>query len=170
MLYLCFNLYNEAPHIREHFEAAKRAAPHGKIVVVDGAYLNFPHDNPASTDGTVEIAQEFGAIVISCGGRPWPNEEVKRSAYFVGDSGDEYIVIDGDEELFGTVPQEIDPVDANVTLHRSDGHPPYPVFRYHKHLNGLKYHGHHNAIWRDGKHVKRKHCPENYRLAGIHFK
>jgi len=161
-LWLCFSIYNEAPHIRDYLLRCKCAAPHAKVIVVDGRYDPFPGESFHSDDGTLEIARELADVVIECpNGRPWPNEEVKRTAYFkVGENGDEYLVVDGDEEIIGSVsPQLPSALDANVQLHRDTGQKPYPVFRYHKHDDDLKVHGHHNAIWRRGIHIPRKKSP-----------
>lgn len=160
MLYLCFSVYNEMPHLWDYMLRSKYCAPHAKVVAVDGRYEAFPGESPWSDDGTVDIIRELADIVIECpNGKPWPNEEVKRSAYFVGQEGDEYLVVDGDEEIVGHVSPDLPTdLDANVELHRDTGQPPYPVFRYHKHDSSLKYHGHHNAIWRGGSHVPRRLC------------
>ena len=176
MLYICFNIFEEIEILERHIEAVRKAAPEGQIVVVDGAYQAYPHAceecyarddkvvtcehrGPDSADGTLELIDRIADHVIRCNGTPWPSEEVKRTQYFIGKEGDEYLVIDADEEIVGTFPMAVSLQDANCLLCRDDGSPGYPVFRYHKHSDGMKYHGHHNALWRNDKHIKPKRLP-----------
>ena len=151
MLYLCFCVYDEAEFLEKHIPAAKRAAPHAQVIVVDGAYVDFPHINCSSTDGTLDVASGLADHVITCS-TPWSSIEKKRSRYFVGKDGDEYLVVDSDEELVGAVPVDIEFVDARCKIHCDDGRD-YSVFRYHKHFGKMLYFGHHNALWRDGEYV-----------------
>jgi hypothetical protein len=157
------NLYDEMPWIEQHFQAVQRAAPHAKVVVVDGAYEKYPHPEgePQSTDGTLEFARENAHLVVECPYPDgWPSEEVKRSAYFVGEDGDEYFVVDGDEEVVGVVPTAVEAQDAMILLMRDDSSAMTRCFRYHKHGPEMRYHGHHNSLWRGKARVRKQLCPD----------
>lgn len=77
-----------------------------RIIVVDGAYQQFPHPEgvPQSTDATREIARCYGAEWIDCPDGGWPDQMTKRSAYLVGEDGDWYLHLDADERLKGELP------------------------------------------------------------------
>ena len=150
MLYICFNVFEECELLEEHILAAKKAAPSSQIVVVDGAYQQFKHEHPDSRDGTIEIARRLADCLIECD-KPWKNEPEKRSQYFVGKDGDEYLVVDGDEELVGTFPVNIPDRDGRCKFKEGMKH--RSVFRYHKHSDGMRYFGHHNALWRGNEFV-----------------
>jgi len=158
MLFICFSVFEEYPQLREHILAARRAAPHAEVVVVDGAFEAFPHESHVSQDGTLDIAYELAEHVIECR-RAWVNEETKRSQYFIGGEGDSYLVVDGDEEVIGAVPTVVAATDASVLLKRTNGCAPYSVFRYHKHGEGLRYYGQHNGVHRGAHYVRRNECP-----------
>ncbi|MCL4499143.1 MAG: hypothetical protein M1335_02730 [Chloroflexi bacterium] len=77
-----------------------------KIVIVDGAYADFPHSVPSSTDGTLEWIKERRKTdprieLIECA-EAWADEAAKRSAYFVGRDGDWYLHVDADERIVST--------------------------------------------------------------------
>jgi len=151
MMYLCFCVYDEVEFLEKHILAAKKAAPYAQVVVVDGAYVDFPHKHCSSTDGTLEVADNLADHVITCT-EPWKSIEEKRSRYFIGNNGDEYLVVDADEELVGVVPMDIELTDARCEIRCDDGRK-YSVFRYHKHFGSMFYFGQHNALWRDGVYV-----------------
>lgn len=152
-VWVAINAYEEAGSLSRAIASARRAAPKASIVVVDGAYAKFPHvEGPESTDGTIEEAERLADLVIRCrevdGKRvAWTDEVEKRNAYFVGEVGDTYVVLDADEELRGSVPERFFVHDMDVMLQRDDEVPPSPVYRVHAHREGMRYEGAHNALW-----------------------
>ncbi|MCL4499910.1 MAG: hypothetical protein M1335_06695, partial [Chloroflexi bacterium] len=101
-LIACVSVYNDSaslPHCLETLGGVD------EIVVIDGAYSDFPHEVPWSTDGTVELVNELKAadsrirlIEIQ---EAWKDEIEKRSAGFRGKEGDWYLNIDADEYING---------------------------------------------------------------------
>jgi hypothetical protein len=151
MIIVCLNVYEEVtflPRCIEHIRNSLRDICH-KIVVVDGAYKDFPHKTFWSDDGTLEIARKSADALIEAPKRAWDDEIEKRNAYWVGEDGDYYLVIDADEMLTGTFPPQPYPADANMMLVRNDNVPPYKVYRWHKHRRGIHYSGTHHAVWVD---------------------
>lgn len=72
--------------------------PDVPVMVVDGAYADYPHDHPYSTDGTVEIARAYGARVVEVD-RAWATQPEKRTATLV--AGEVVFVVDADEFVAG---------------------------------------------------------------------
>lgn len=73
-----FSVFNEAKFIGD---SVKRIAPWvGRIHVFDGAYKQFPHSDPYSTDGTLEIVESTcpSAYVHHCE-KAWDSQIAKRS-------------------------------------------------------------------------------------------
>jgi len=68
-----------------------------RVVVIDGAYRDFPHEVPWSTDGTLEIAERFGCEIVTVR-RPWESQIEKRTASLQFGT---VFVIDADELLEG---------------------------------------------------------------------
>jgi len=82
-----------------------------EIRIVDGAYRDFPHEKPWSTDGTIELVKEMqktdGRIKLITCTNPWKDEVEKRNAYFDSEDGDAnwYLQIDADEQVAGYDPE-----------------------------------------------------------------
>lgn len=96
----CVNVFNELDLLPECIDSLKGM---DEIRIVDGAYRDFPHEKPYSTDGTIEWAREQmekdkRIELITCS-KVWENEVEKRNAYFGADEGDWYLVIDADERI-----------------------------------------------------------------------
>lgn len=144
--------YNEAPRIQACLESLRHSV--NIIVYVDGAYADFPHETPFSSDGSLDVARDLAEIVVEAK-RPWQDEVQKRNAYLLGCPDDWYLHIDGDEELEGTLDrQELGQGDdLDILLSRDDGStsPGYWVYRAFKHRRGLHYFGTHHALWADGE-------------------
>jgi len=97
-------------------------APHvDRIIVIDGAYRNFPHDVHLSVDGSMEIADtvlkrcfpHVEAVFISTS-EPWTSEAEKRNAYLNRlRDGEWFIVLDGDEMLVGDVKAGLKEIQAS---------------------------------------------------------
>jgi len=125
-----------------------------RVVVVDGAYADFPHDRPYSTDETREIARCYGAEWIGCprvGGafRAWRDEVEKRNAYLVGEEGDWYFQIDADERLVGRIAERRDGALYSLMVCRGDGRTAWAQ-RIFQQRGDTRYEGTHYAVWRDG--------------------
>jgi hypothetical protein len=127
-----------------------------RIVVVDGAYAQFPHIEPVSTDATRAIALAYGAQWVDPPedgeGYPmaWPDQVVKRSAYFVGSEGDWYLWIDADERLVGCLPVPEDGQHYALQINTRDGRVSW-VPRLFQHRGRMRYEGSHNAVWSDDR-------------------
>lgn len=110
---------------------------------------------PESTDRTMEILKDFHVEkIIDCPhdaeGKPipWESEIVKRSTYFVGETGDLYFILDGDERVVGEFNRESVNEDANTIMLRPDDCTvAYKVLRIFKHHDGMHYEGAHHALW-----------------------
>jgi glycosyltransferase involved in cell wall biosynthesis len=144
------SFWQEAWAIERCLASIRRGCPNGvRIVAVDGAYAQFPHATPESTDGSLVIAERLADEVIRCpGGQAWPSEITKRNAYLsAGREGDTVLMVDADEELYGFVPSEIPAPEMDVRLERDDGVPPGRYLRLFRWRPGLRYEGTHHALW-----------------------
>lgn len=79
-----------------------------KVRLVDGAYADFPHELPYSTDGTLEIAERWGCEVVRVT-EPWKDQMTKRTAAIVQGLN---FILDADELLHTPLP--VLPKDADV--------------------------------------------------------
>lgn len=149
MIIAVINTYNDKDHIEKTLQSVKGKVD--KIVVVDGAYADFPHDVPYSTDGTLDIAKKYADVLIECPNqKAWHDEMVKRSAYLIGNEGDWYLMIDADELFEG----DLEPLR---TSKESDYFLPFTYeedygregkqYRLFKHRAGLIYARNHYTLW-----------------------
>jgi len=104
-MYATYNIYNNEPTLRRSLESILPYVE--KVIAVDGAYSNFPHENPQSTDATKETFHEFCGdklIWVDCEGKPWPTQIGKRNEYVkrVPD-GEWFLVMDGDKIIKGRI-------------------------------------------------------------------
>ena len=104
-MYATYIVYNNEPTIRRSLESIFPYVE--KVIAVDGAYSNFPHEKPQSTDGTKELFHELcedKLIWVDCEGEPWPTQIGKRSEYVkrVPD-GRWFMVMDGDMIIKGKI-------------------------------------------------------------------
>jgi len=120
-----------------------------EIVVVDGAYAQFPHTVPWSTDKTRQIAEAYGCRWIGCE-TAWPGQVEKRSAYLVGQEGDWYVHVDADERLCGVLPELVDGRHYALRVASRTGHESWSP-RIWQHKGHMRYEGSHNALWSDGE-------------------
>jgi len=146
-----------------------------RVVVVDGAYAQFPHGAPFSTDATEEIVRCYGADWVPCprdgdDGHPraWETQMEKRSAYLVGDVGDWYFRIDADERLVGNLPAE-DELEDGVTYAMrvrwaGQSMRPWTTCLF-QHRGRMRYEGAHCALWSDDQLISR--VGEARKLAGV---
>jgi len=122
---------------------------------------------PDSKDKTLQILKDYNVDrIIECekdekgDPKPWASECVKRSKYFVGEPGDVYLVIDGDERLTQRLDWEklTEPCYNFVICRDGQGSIPYQVMRIFHHHDGMKYEGAHHALWIDGQMWRREMC------------
>lgn len=115
------------------------------VVVVDGAYEEFPHEAPSSDDGTCEIAERWGAHVLRVT-EAWRDQCVKRTAAcdYAATFAPVVLVLDADEMLEGDVPVLPEGCDVGWVWIRSSLYPePYLQPRLYR--------------WRSGWHFERRH-------------
>lgn len=159
----CVSVFNDIDMLAGCFESL---AGVDEIIVVDGAYADFPHESPFSTDGTLEWIKQRRKIdprirLIECE-RPWADEIEKRSAYFTGSEGDWYLQIDADERLVASAESisalkaylKVTPFDClmfdmSVSLQAEKER----YVRLYRHQAGLRYEKTHYNVARDGKSV-----------------
>ena len=79
-----------------------------RVRLIDGAYADFPHDKPQSTDGTLDIAKRWGCEVVKTR-RAWRDQMEKRTAAL---SEGVVFCLDADEMLHSDLPEL--PDDADV--------------------------------------------------------
>lgn len=161
-------------------EAAEAISARNGILA--DSYLRFT--SAASNDGTLEICREQKVDALievekdsdGCP-KPWENEYIKRSKYFVGKPGDLYFVLDADERIITGHPltqidieKEMNGFDHGcVKLQRDDQVRPYPILRIHKHFDGMKYEGAHHALWVNGELIKRDDYEEKACIQSIYL-
>lgn len=149
------NVYQDEAFLGECLSALACVAD--RIVVVDGAYKDFPvyGDSASSTDRTLEIACQYSKVVIlpprKVGGfLPWPGEIEKRNEYLAcGSSGEYFLVVDADEIVEGAVDRELLAThkDWGVDLYRAEepkAH--FPIHRLFAWRTGIRYRGTHHAV------------------------
>lgn len=149
------NVFNDASTIERAILSIHEVAD--EVHIFDGAYADFPHDKPYSTDGTLEIAAKFSKVIIHPCTEPYKNQLVKRTKMFeVGHEGDMFFKFDGDE--YCTNPEIIrksiqDMPDVAWAWVLSNLYPrPYMTTRIFKYQEGLHYEGRHHWLF-NGKNV-----------------
>jgi len=83
--------------------------PKQRTIVIDGAFADYPHDVPWSTDGTIDIARRWGAEVIEVT-EPWPDQCAKRTLQLIPN---EVVFCPDADEMLHTAPPVL-PDDADV--------------------------------------------------------
>lgn len=157
-IFACINVYDDVEWLVGCLHSL-RGKVEG-IIVVDGAYVGFPHDKPYSTDGTVEVAKEFADVVVETE-RAWPNEIIKRNHYlgYVPD-GKWWLRIDADEEFAGEFSEPLTEDCYMLALQRTDGSAdPYPIHALFRKYADSRYHGTHHAVWHGGECLVKKDAP-----------
>ena len=153
-LIFLINVFNEADHIAKAIESVYDVAD--EIWVFDGAYKNYPHTKPYSTDGTLDIVKKYPKVKLyTNNNKAWESQIEKRSAMFKdGKPGDYFFKLDGDEYI--TNPEVIrENLDCDVgwvwTL--SNLYPkPIKTARIFKYQEGLHYAGRHHWLY-NGKNI-----------------
>ena len=112
----CYSIYNNAPTLRESLESIVPYVE--KVVAIDGAYEQFPHELPYSTDGTKEIffevcGNKVNWVWVGCN-KAWPTQILKKNHWFKHiPVGKWWIQIDGDEIITGKVKEAFDLVESS---------------------------------------------------------
>ncbi len=159
----CISFYNDLDLLPGCIESLSGM---DEIILVDGAYADFPHEVPWSTDGSLEWIKELQKSdsrirLLECE-RAWADEAEKRSAYFLGQEGDWYLVIDADERLESDGEDTIRDLKLYLAAYPLDylmldiiSVPATPVIerygRIFRHLPGLRYEITHSNLVADGR-------------------
>jgi len=146
------NVFNEAIHIAKAIESVINVAD--EVRVYDGAYKDYPHTKPYSTDGTIKIVKELALkyknIKLVEVTKPWNNQIEKRTAMFEGlQKGDYFLKLDGDEYITNPeIIREYLNSDVAWAWAFSNLYPkPYMTARIFKYQEGLHYAGRHHWLY-----------------------
>ena len=147
--------YQEAAHIGAALQSLLDAGCE-RLVVVDGAWACFERytEGPHSTDGTQDIARAYGAEIIEAPPGGWATQVKARNAYFVGQPGDWYFILDADERAVGRLPEDL-PGDAYKIWRHTPGMAPDRIMRLVKEDGTLRYCYTHYALYRRGQIIDR---------------
>ena len=142
MIIGCIPVYNEEDFIRRSVGSLQGVCD--RIIVVDGAYSDFPLINDAhhSTDDTLRIAREMGAEVIFAE-KPWPDQVAKRNELLRGRDGDYYIFLDADEKFEGVFYPDIDSEQAYLVQcwNYKNNRVSQDILRIFRHDQGIEFRG-----------------------------
>jgi glycosyltransferase involved in cell wall biosynthesis len=136
-----------------------------RVQVIDGAFAEFPHECASSTDGTIEIAERWGAEVVTLD-RPWRDQMEKRTRQLV--AGEVVFILDADEMLHSPLPELPDDADIGwVTVSSPIYTGPFLNPRVFRVREGWHYAGRHHWIYdADGELVTSHSIPgEKYKHA-----
>lgn len=137
------------------------------VVVIDGAYELYPHDDPRSTDGTLDIARRRCEVIPAH--RAWKSQVEKRTrSLHVG--ADVVFVLDADEALMSPVHELPEGIDVGwVTVISPLYEAPYLEPRVFRVRPGWHYEGRHHWIYDgDGRLVASHRTPgEDYAHAAL---
>jgi glycosyltransferase involved in cell wall biosynthesis len=119
--------------------------PHGSdVVVIDGAYRDYPHTEPYSTDGTLDIARRWGADVVEVT-KAWPDQIAKRTSQL---TPGEVFILDADELLHTDLPELPEDADVGwVTIASPVYERPFLSPRVLRVRDGWHYAGRHHWIY-----------------------
>lgn len=153
-LIFVMNVFNEANYIKKAIESIHEIAD--EIWVYDGAYKQYPHEKPYSTDGTIEIAKSFEKVKVFETDVAYENQIVKRTKMFENAREGDYIFkLDGDEYI--TNPERIrEFLDKGYdviwgwTLSNLYSKPTM-ITRIFKYQKGLHYAGRHHWLFNGNK-------------------
>ena len=115
-----------------------------KVTIIDGAYTDYPHDVPWSTDGTCELAERWGADIVRVT-EPWVDQIAKRS--FSLTLAKTVFVLDADEMLLTSIPSAIASDVGWVSIVSSLYDEVYPEPRIFRVQDGWHYEGRHHWIF-----------------------
>lgn len=145
------NVFNEATYIAKAIESVCDVAD--EIRVYDGAYADYPHDTPYSTDGTLEIvkalAKKCDKIKLFTVEECWKSQIAKRNAMFEGlEEGDYFLKLDGDEYITNAeeIRSHLD-CDVGWVWSLSNIYNPYMTARIFRYQKGMHYAGRHHWLY-----------------------
>lgn len=163
MIVAVFSVFNEEQFLERCLKAVRNQVD--RLYVFDGAYQGFPCDVPFSTDRTIPISRQYADEVFLTDKLYAGEIEKKNFILSKIALGDYCFLIDGDEEFQGKLPVlELD--DYEIELRRTDGIPPYPVYRIYRKRPGLEFRGTHHALFIADDCLNHKVKPT---LPGCHF-
>lgn len=143
----CVIFYNDTPELlKACLDSLKDRVD--EILCIDGAYIDFPHDKPYSTDGSLEIAKQLADRVIEATSA-WNSQIAKRNCYLnlSTDFKGYLLIIDADETLNGTIPKKLSAPEYSMQVRAQD----YTLdqIRLIKNWKGLQYKGRHSFLYYD---------------------
>jgi glycosyltransferase involved in cell wall biosynthesis len=148
-LIVVINAFNEARNIAKCIGSVHEYVD--EIWLFDGAYVEYPHESPVSTDGMLEIASQFPKVkIFDNNGKPWANQLEKRTAMFQrGKPGDVFFKLDGDEYVTnGELLRQYTGCDVGWAWTLSNLYrQPVMVTRFFKYRPGMHYAGRHHWLF-----------------------
>ena len=146
--------YNDWPLIKDCVESIIDKVD--KIIVVDGAYDDFPCDINYSTDGTIAYLDDLDKVELIIA--PGISEVAKRNKYLEPlNDNDICLNIDADEVLIGDIP----PLTSDIgIIDWVDGHSKHiqrRVTKLFKYRTGLRYLHCHYTLYYNGQIVNKLH-------------
>src|SRR5512133_818427 len=119
-----------------------------KVLAIDGAYKEFPHEDFRSKKETIDAAKSIADEVIEVT-EPWADEPAKRNAYLkLKSEKDYYIMLDADEVIEGEKPKGLVHPTYRISLSTLRDGIWYPCFynRLFRHHRGMHYYLKHNNL------------------------
>jgi hypothetical protein len=145
-------IYNDTPALVE--ACLKSLLPIcDTIIAIDGAFKEFPHDKPYSTDGSLDVARHYADMTIEAL-EPWKDQATKRNAYLtLRNPRDYYFILDTDETADGMKPADLSEDVYGVKFNEEQDGRFYPAIfnRLIRHQPGIQYQGKHNVLMAGGK-------------------
>ena len=144
MIQACIIFFQDGPRLLERcFKSLVGKVD--KIVAIDGAFADFKHDKPWSTDGCLDIARRYADTLIECK-EAWPSQIAKRNSYLtLKNPNDLYLIIDSDEYLKGFIDPTLE--GEAFALDLIDRGTPNLQIRLFRHRDGLEYREKHAWVW-----------------------
>jgi hypothetical protein len=136
------------------------------IVAVDGKFIDYPSTAPSlSSAQTRALVRRYVNQLIDA---PDLTQEEKRTQYLIGKPGDQYIILDADEELFVT--SSALPLGDYLipVVYREKTVGLWKIFRYFTHREGMFYKEWHTLLWVDGKPIDAEKLPTHPSIKIIH--
>lgn len=111
--------YNSAPflsmtlnNINEHFD---------KVVMVDGPYIEYPHNSPHSDDGSIEMAKRIlGDKLTLVQGQVWNRKDKHNAALDHVPDNEWWFIIDSDEMIFGDCRKHFQKLESQTKFVRAN--------------------------------------------------
>ena len=136
-----------------------------RVIYIDGAYAEYPHEVPWSTDGTLDIARRWGCEVVEVT-KAWPDQMTKRTQALI--PGEVIFNLDADELLHTDLPELPDDADVGwVTILSPIYEGPCLMPRVFRVQEGWHFAGRHHWIYDAEKRLVASHsyAGKDYRHA-----